>query len=161
MEKPKGASMFFINREDNILLFLRDKYPIVPKDKYPNMWDVLGGHVEDESPLECIRREMQEELGLYISMPLLLGVIEFPDRTDHVFCEFLWNDDVNRLNKKLTEGQRVCWFGLDEIRKMDLAYGWQPHVIAFLEHKKRVRSADFDPCSPEQALARDRAWGFR
>jgi 8-oxo-dGTP diphosphatase len=162
MEKPKGASIFFIDKEDNILLFLRDKdRPPTFQIPYPNMWDVLGGHVEEgESPLECIRREMWEELGLHVSPPQL-GTIEFEDRVDHVFVEFLWNTDINRLNKKLNEGQRVCWFNLDEIRTMELAYGWQPHVVRFLEQRKRMRHADLDPCSPENQLARDRARGFR
>ncbi len=45
-----------------VLIFLRDNTQEIP---YPNMWDVLGGHVElDETPKECIIREMKEEIGL-------------------------------------------------------------------------------------------------
>jgi 8-oxo-dGTP diphosphatase len=162
MEKPEGASILLINKEDDILLFLRDKdRPPTFHIPYPNMWDVLGGHVEKgESPLGCIRREMLEELGLHIS-PSRLAIIEFEDRVDYVYVEFLWESDINRFNKKLNEGQRVCWFSLDEVRTMKLAYGWQPFVVKFLKDRIRVRYADLDPCSPENQLARDRARGFR
>jgi len=62
--KRKGSSIIFMNDEGQILLFLRDNKFDLP---YPNMWDVPGGHVEtDESPENCIIREMKEEMDLVL-----------------------------------------------------------------------------------------------
>ncbi len=47
---------------DTILTILRDDISTIP---YPNMWDFPGGGREkDETPFECIRREVFEELGI-------------------------------------------------------------------------------------------------
>jgi 8-oxo-dGTP diphosphatase len=59
--KRLGVSIIFVNDENKVLLFLRDDKPDLP---YRNMWDVPGGHVEpDETPEECIVREMKEEMS--------------------------------------------------------------------------------------------------
>lgn len=138
MEKPRCASIFLIDNADNILLLLRDKNRepgfIIP---YANMWDAVGGHIENgESPRECIVRELMEELQTHSfnskRLPLW-RVMDFPDRVDYVFWDFLGGCNLNTLNKQLTEGQRVCWFSLDEVRNMELAFGWKPYVIKFLE----------------------------
>jgi 8-oxo-dGTP diphosphatase len=60
--KRKGTSIVFFNKKKQVLLFLRDDNPDIP---YPNMWDVPGGHVgADETPEQCIIREMKEEMEL-------------------------------------------------------------------------------------------------
>ena len=47
---------------DTILTILRDDIPTIP---YPNMWDFPGsGREKDETPFECIKREVFEELGI-------------------------------------------------------------------------------------------------
>ena len=47
---------------ERLLTILRDDKPDIP---YPNMWDLPGGGREaDESPLDTVRREIMEELGL-------------------------------------------------------------------------------------------------
>ncbi|RLC55082.1 MAG: NUDIX hydrolase, partial [Candidatus Cloacimonadota bacterium] len=57
--KRSGSSIIFVNDKKQILLFLRDDKAGLP---YRNMWDVPGGHVEEnETPKECIIREMKEE----------------------------------------------------------------------------------------------------
>lgn len=48
--------------DNQILTILRDDKPDIP---YPNMWDLAGGGREnDETPFECVQREVSEELGL-------------------------------------------------------------------------------------------------
>ena len=47
---------------ERLLTILRDDKPDIP---YPNMWDFPGGGREgDETPLETVRREIKEELGI-------------------------------------------------------------------------------------------------
>ena len=76
--KRQGSSIIFINDNNEILLFLRDDKPSIP---FPNMWDLPGGHVEEnETPEQSIVREMKEELELDIKECELFSVNEFPDR---------------------------------------------------------------------------------
>ena len=47
---------------DKLLTIVRDDISIIP---WPNMWELPGGGREDEeTPFECVQREVFEELGL-------------------------------------------------------------------------------------------------
>ena len=49
-------------RDDKLLTILRDDISTIP---WPNMWELPGGGREDEeTPFECVQREVFEELGL-------------------------------------------------------------------------------------------------
>ena len=69
---------------DTILTILRDDIPTIP---YPNMWDFPGGGREkDETPFECVQREVFEELGLKLEETTIVWVKEYqgmldPDKT--------------------------------------------------------------------------------
>src|SRR5580693_10764124 len=64
-----GASIIFLNDTRQVLLLLRDNNKAIP---FPNCWDLPGGHVEaGETPFECIRREMREELEMELEHPRL------------------------------------------------------------------------------------------
>ncbi|RLC52890.1 MAG: NUDIX hydrolase, partial [Candidatus Cloacimonadota bacterium] len=81
--KRLGSSIIFVNDQNQVLLFLRDDKPDLP---YRNMWDVLGGHVEsDETPEECIVREMKEEIDLDLKDFQLLCCKEFDDRIEYTY----------------------------------------------------------------------------
>ena len=48
--------------DDKLLTILRDDISTIP---WPNMWELPGGGREDEeTPFECVQREVFEELGL-------------------------------------------------------------------------------------------------
>ena len=50
--------------EGRILTILRDDKPTIP---YPNMWDLPGGGREgNETPFECVAREVYEELSIQL-----------------------------------------------------------------------------------------------
>jgi len=97
------------------------------------MWDVPGGHVEDdETPEECIIREMKEEMDLDIEGFQPLSVTEFDDRVEHVFWMKI-ELDIERIN--LTEGQRLKWFSENEAKATALAYGFNQIVEDFFERE--------------------------
>ena len=124
--KRKGCSILFVNNQRQILLFLRDDIPQIP---YPNMWDVPGGHVEDhETPEECIRREIKEEMGLDLDEYHLFSVSEFADRTEHVYWKKA-NLEIAEID--LTEGQCLRWFTGHEARQTELAYGFNQIIEDF------------------------------
>ena len=55
---------------DKLLTILRDDKASIP---WPNMWELPGGGREgDESPFECVVREVYEELGIHLTEDCLL-----------------------------------------------------------------------------------------
>jgi 8-oxo-dGTP diphosphatase len=117
--KRRGCSIIFVNDKKQVLLFLRDDKMDIP---FPNMWDVPGGHVEDnETPDQCIVREMDEEMGLALSGFKTFSVEAFDDRIEYAFWK-KENIDINEI--KLTEGQCLKWFSENEVKNTELAYGF-------------------------------------
>lgn len=110
------------------MLLLRDDIPTIP---YPNMWDVPGGHLEDnETPDECIVREINEEMGIDIEGFQLFSVSEFDDRVEYTF--WMKTDlDIEKID--LTEGQRIKWYSKEEVKTTELAYGFNHILNDFFE----------------------------
>lgn len=124
--KRKGASMIFINDHDRVLLFLRDDTPLIP---FPNMWDVPGGHVEqNETPHECIIREMKEEMGVELTLFHFFKSFDFPDREEHIFWK---RENIDIPTIHLTEGQMLKWFSREEAKKTELACGFNQVLEEF------------------------------
>ncbi|WP_410873376.1 NUDIX domain-containing protein [Nocardia sp. A7] len=64
--KRMGAGALFVDERERVLLV---------EPTYKDYWEVPGGVVElNESPLEAVVREIDEELGLTVSMGRLLVV---------------------------------------------------------------------------------------
>ncbi len=117
--KHRGASIIFHNNSHQVLLVLRDNIPTIP---YPGLWDVPGGHIEDnETPEECIVREMQEEIEVTVEGCTLFRVYEFSDRTEYVFMK---HAEFELKKIILHEGQMLRWFSRDEAGQVELAYGF-------------------------------------
>ena len=61
---------------ESVLTILRDDKPSIP---WPNMWELPGGGREgDETPFECVAREVFEELGIHLTEDNLLGSKVYP-----------------------------------------------------------------------------------
>ncbi|MDL5044409.1 NUDIX hydrolase [Streptococcus raffinosi] len=66
--------------EQSILVILRDNKPAIP---WPNMWELTGGGREClETPLECLRREVWEELGLILKEKSIIWSRIYPSMLD-------------------------------------------------------------------------------
>ena len=70
--------------DNKLLTILRDDIPIIP---WPNMWELPGGGREgEETPFECVQREVFEELGLKLEKADILWAKDYqgmldPDKT--------------------------------------------------------------------------------
>lgn len=65
---------------DKILTILRDDKPTIP---YPNMWDLPGGGREgNETPFECVAREVYEELNIQLSKEEVIWSWIYPSMLD-------------------------------------------------------------------------------
>jgi 8-oxo-dGTP diphosphatase len=130
--KRKGCSIIFFNDKNEVLLFLRDDKPNIP---CPGMWDVPGGHVEDnETPEQAIVREMKEEIGLELDEFQLFSEVEFPERIEYTYWTNA-NLDITRIN--LTEGQALGWFSEQEIQNTELAFGFNKILTKFFKNSHK------------------------
>ena len=126
--KRSGSSIIFVNDKEEILLFQRDDKPGLP---YRNMWDVLGGHVEEnETPNECIVREMKEEMNLDLKDFQLLCQTEFDNRIEYTYWKKT-NLIIAEIN--LMEGQCLKWFTRKEVVQTELAYSFNEIVEEFFQ----------------------------
>ena len=85
-----------------------------------------------ETPYACIRREMEEEMGLLLDHVRLFSREVFTDRVEYTFWKQM-NLDVDSV--VLTEGQRIQWFTEEAVRATPLAYGFNGITIEFFTRK--------------------------
>jgi 8-oxo-dGTP diphosphatase len=129
--------MFFLNARGEVLLLLRDNKPGIP---YPNTWDLPGGHVEgSESPSECIRREMDEELpGLDLGNFLMYDIVEFPQQINYFFWTRI-DTSEETLTQILREGQRAAWMSRAQVQNTTVAFGFGMIVERFFDRLEQGR----------------------
>jgi 8-oxo-dGTP diphosphatase len=115
----EGCQAVLVDAAGRMLLQLRDDIPTIP---FPGMWAIPGGMLEPgETPLACIVREVEEELGARIP-PGEVAHLMTRTRSYGIEHTFTARLDVPAEDIRLTEGQRVAWFPVDEAVGMELAY---------------------------------------
>lgn len=128
--RKQGAAIIFVNSANEVLLFLRDDKPEIP---FPNQWDLLGGGLEDgESPEQCLRRELLEEIEYDLPHPEKLEVYDNGGwGIVHVFWQ---RAEFDLARTPLHEGQKLRWFSEPEIRALsdgEVAFNFRNLVLDF------------------------------
>lgn len=86
------AKVVIIDAKNRVLMLKRSKY----LKKYPNRWDLPGGHLHvDESLLDGLAREVKEETSLTIEDPVFIEKI---DRTHFFMAKY--NSQKIKLSKE-------------------------------------------------------------
>ncbi len=117
MHKIQGCVIILFNSDNKILLVLRDDKESIP---FPNTWNLLGGFLEnDESPEECICREIREEIEIELGNINFFEKYNIYDREHYVFWKQI---DLDLTQTKLNEGQRLAYFSKYELDKHQLAF---------------------------------------
>jgi 8-oxo-dGTP diphosphatase len=115
--KKRTANLILLNSRDEVLLQLRDDIATIP---YPNTWCLPGGHIEgEESPAECLVREMQEEMGIGLENLTKFMEMEYPDETEYFFLAQM-DFDVGDI--ELKEGQAIGWFSRETVCQLPMAH---------------------------------------
>lgn len=129
----RGVSAIPVNSEGKILLQLRDNRPDL---NYPNCWTTLGGGVEDgESFDEAIRRELLEEIE--IDLPVGLWKIQnyeaelMKGKYSVELHTYIGRIDLPLSEIKLNEGQRLGYFGLDDLSNLQIGFNFEPMFREF------------------------------
>lgn len=104
------------------------------RQAYPDVWDFPGGHVEPgESPLDALRREVAEELGVQlegVDGPPVLHRIDPQHSLDlTVWASHRWQGDVSNLQPH--EHDTIGWFEAAQLEGLKYA---DPSYLAVLRH---------------------------
>ena len=102
----KFASKAILIKNNDYLLQLRDKKKNI---LYPNQWCFFGGRIKkNESPENCIIREMKEELSIKIK--ILMKIYECMNYKTNTYLNYFIIDTSSKIKKKnLAEGQNFGW----------------------------------------------------
>ena len=94
---------------------------------YPGVWDVVGGHCEgDETPVDTLIRELEEEVGVKACVFEEIAVLEEPRPVEHgeaqyhVFIVTAWAGGEPRLLN--AEHSELRWLSLDHALALPLAH---------------------------------------
>ena len=124
---------------DRLLTILRDDKASIP---WPNMWELPGGGREgDESPFECVAREVYEELGIHLTEDYLLWSkvyqsMLFADKQSVFLVGQLSQDQFDSIVFG-DEGQGYKLMGIDEFLGSDrVVPQLQDRVRDYLEEIK-------------------------
>jgi len=124
--KMEKVSLVVLRKDNRILLYLRDNKQGIP---YPNYWSLIGGTVEkNETPLHAIKREIKEEINSEvknIKFVEKIKVINNPLCENHIISLFKGEISKNLEDINLSEGQKVSYFTLSELKKV--------YVVDFLK----------------------------
>ena len=106
-------------------------------------WDFPGGFLdEDEHPLECVRRELEEEAGVEIEPLDFLGVwldTYGGDGSAATTLNFYWTARiVSGTPQAADDVAELRWFEPAQIAEDDLAF---PHTVEVLSALRRQQQA--------------------
>ena len=113
-------------------LLLGHRHPA--RRRYPDCWDLVGGHVEDgESPEQAVRRECREEIAVELSQLQRVDLaLTDPGLVAHAFVVTGWVGSPR--NVAPDEQDALGWFGAGDLPGLRLAHPvyrtWLPAVLA-------------------------------
>lgn len=120
MKIPVCAGGFLV-KKNKFLFGKRSK----KKSWAPKSWDIVGGHsLKNEAPLDTLKRETYEEVGVTVLNAQLLKSIDILDEKKneyfryHIYMITAWKGKVsNRTN----EHTKIRWFSRDQLNSKKIA----------------------------------------
>ncbi|MBJ13244.1 MAG: 8-oxo-dGTP diphosphatase MutT [Candidatus Marinimicrobia bacterium] len=116
-----SVSAGVIRKKNKILIGRR-----APNERASGLWEFPGGKMEQgETPEECLKRELMEELGIKADIGTLFTKYEYkyPNVTYQLYFYF-----VDNFSGKLkySAHDKLEWVSIDEFTKYDFLPGDQP-----------------------------------
>lgn len=134
IERPFAASTFlYDSKKHEVLLHLRDGNARSNRNK----WSFFGGRAKgEETPVECAKREILEELSINIEATefnyLRHYRTEDENRMPWQYVFYIEND-MPKSKMKLTEGADFDWIYLDKAFDLDLTDDARESLRVFIE----------------------------
>lgn len=128
MQQVSGG---FLIKKNKLLFGKRSK-----KKKWaPGTWDIAGGHaLPGEDPLETLKREIQEELGVTVEQAKLLvsKLVHHENKNKafiyHIYMITGWKGKVYNASHEHT---RIRWFTRKQLLKRKLS---MPEYMELIDH---------------------------
>lgn len=124
----KETTLCYIENNGSYLMMLRNKKK---NDANKNKWIGIGGKLnKNETPLDCVKREITEETGLQIENPIYRGKVYFlSDKwEDEIMHLFTAGTDCTEVTS-CSEGE-LKWIKKEDILSLNL---WEGDKV-FLKH---------------------------
>ena len=120
------------------LVLLVHRHP--SRQRYPDCWDLPGGHVEPgEPPHQAVSRECLEELGVHVHDPLPVPMtVDDPALDMHAFLVTRWEGEP--VNAAPEEHDGLRWFRPSELASLTLAHpAGLPSILRAVQVAQRPR----------------------
>jgi len=127
----RASHLILYNSKNEILL----QHRAPTKNWYPNLFTYsVSGTVANESYEACIKKEMQEEIGISIKVKRLF-TYPFFDTFDKAWhCVFIGKTD-NKIFPDVREMSEITWIAVDELKK-DVTENPDMYTPPFVEGMK-------------------------
>ncbi len=127
----KNTTLVYIEQDDSYLMLLRNKKE---NDENQGKWIGVGGHFEEnESPEDCMLREVREETGLIPDDYRLRGVVTFV--SDCYEGEYMYLFTASSFRGRLKECREgeLHWIPKDQVFGLNLWEGDRAFLKLLLE----------------------------
>ena len=120
------TTLCYIEKDDNYLMLHRIKKK---NDLNEHKWIGIGGHLEaEESPEDCLLREVKEETGLHLNSYQFRGLITFvSDKWGTEYMCLFTSDSFDGELTECSEGT-LEWVPKDNIHQLNL---WTGDLLFF------------------------------
>ncbi|MBS5822727.1 MAG: NUDIX domain-containing protein [Clostridium argentinense] len=126
METIIGCSVIIHDNNKKVLIAQRSK----TKHKFPLFWETVGGTLENgESPEECIRREVKEELNCSIDDLKLFKV--YVINSDNRYVLIVYTGKLIGEVEANEEIEQIKWVARNEIDKYNFMGNCKEKIIDF------------------------------
>ena len=132
-----NTTLCYIEKDDSYLMLLRNKKE---NDLNEGKWIGVGGKfLDNESPDECLLREVKEETGLTLKSWSFRGIVTFV--SDRWECEqmFLYTADCFEGELKSCDEGTLAWIKKSGVLSLDL---WEGDKV-FLKKLEETREPFF------------------
>ncbi len=123
----------------NMCMLHRKDGRVLVQNRRKGNWDGLtfpGGHVEpSESLVDSAIREMQEETGLTIRHPRLIGAKNWMQDDGGRYIVLMYTASEYEGELHSSDEGRVCWMTLEEMKAGHMADGMELYLDVFFDEK--------------------------
>lgn len=140
MNKSINVSGGVITRSDGkILLAQRRKGSI-----FELLWEFPGGKCEiNETLQECLIREIDEELGIDISVGKFIDKVDFTHKDKLYSLHIFFATCQNHHHTKMNSHENIVWIDIDELQNFDIVQ----NDLLIIPTLKRLHQSNFQSLS--------------